>query len=362
VAGGAAGRWGPGRCAGRVLAAVRVPPLVETLFETRDELADEILERAERTAERLVGHGFLLGRTPLPMVPVPGARRRPDGEMSGLRGKLGASRGKEHPMGLTRTTGPLSAHAPATVNYRLDGPANKLLLHPFPRRVRAEVAGRTVLDTRRGVLLHETGLLPVLYVPEADLDATAFTPSGHTTHCPFKGDAGYRTLRVGDRVVENALWAYRDPLPAASWLAGLAALYWSAADAWFDEDEQVFAHLTDPYTRVDVRPTSRHVRVLAGEVVVAESHRPAVLTETGLPARWYLSPADVRVPIGATATRTRCPYKGEATYWTVRLPGGRELVDAAWSYPEPLPESGRIAGLLSFAHDGLAVEVDGEPA
>ncbi len=169
-------------------------------------------------------------------------------------------------------------------------------------------------------------------------------------------------MTVGDREVENALWAYPNPTPEAPWLAGHASLYWEAADAWFDEDEQVFAHLTDPYTRVDVRPTSRHVQVLAGDTVVAESNSPLVLSETGLPARWYLSPDDVRVALEPSATRTRCPYKGEASYWTVRLPDRRELADAAWGYPEPLPESARIAGRLSLLHDDLRVLVDGEPA
>lgn len=265
-------------------------------------------------------------------------------------------------MSLTRSHGPLSVDAPKTVNFRIEGPAHKLLAHPFPRRVRAEVAGRTVLDTRGGVLLHETALLPRFYVPETDIDQGLFIPSEHMTHCPFKGDATYRTLRVGDRVVENALWAYPDPKPEASWLAGYASLYWEAADAWYDEDEQVFAHLTDPFTRVDIRPTSRHVQVLAGDVVVAESRSPLVLSETALPNRWYLSPDDVRVPFVPTATRTRCPYKGEAHYWSLRLPDGRELVDAVWSYPEPLPESSRIAGQLSFLHDELTVLVDGAPA
>jgi uncharacterized protein (DUF427 family) len=151
-------------------------------------------------------------------------------------------------------------------------------------------------------------------------------------------------------------------LPDAKWLAGYASLYWEAADAWFDEDEQVFAHLTDPYTRVDVRPTSRHVQVLAGDTLVAESRHPLVLNETGLPARWYLSPEEVRVPLEPTATRTRCPYKGEASYWSVRLPDGSELTDAVWAYADPLPESARIAGRLSFLHDELTVLVDGEPA
>ncbi len=264
-------------------------------------------------------------------------------------------------MGLTLADGPLSPHAPQTVNYDIDGPPHKLLMHPFPRRVRAEFAGQTVLDTRRGVLLHETALLPRLYVPEEDLDAAAFVATDHSTHCPFKGDASYRSLRVGDRVVENALWHYPDPIPTAPWLAGYASLYWEAADAWFDEDEQVFGHLSDPFHRVDVRSTSRHVQVLAGDVVVAESHAPLVLSETGLPNRWYVSPDDVRVPVDASATRTYCPVKGEASYWSVQLPDGRELTDAAWGYPEPLPESVRITGRLSFLHDELQVLVDGEP-
>lgn len=263
-------------------------------------------------------------------------------------------------MGLTRTTGPLSPHAPRTVNYAIDGPAHKLLMHPFPRRVRAEFAGRTVLDTVRGVLVHETALLPRLYVPEEDLDAAAFEPSELTTHCPFKGDATYRTLRVGDRHVPDALWAYPDPLPAAPWLQGYASLYWEAADAWFDEDEQVFGHLTDPYTRVDVRPTSRHVQVFAGDELVAESHSPLRLDETGLPTRWYLAPGDVHALLDPSDTSTYCPYKGRAGYRDLRLADGRVLADAAWTYPDPLPESARIAGRFCLLHDDLHTLVDGE--
>lgn len=279
-------------------------------------------------------------------------------------------------MGLTRRPGPLSSYAPETVNYAIDGPPHKLLLHPFPRRVRAEFAGRTVLDTRRGFLLHESNLLPVLYVPEEDLDAGVLVPSGHTTHCPFKGDATYRSLRAGDRTHDDAVWTYPEPVAAAQWLRGLAALYWGAADAWYDEDEQVFAHLTDPFTRVDIRPTRRHVVVThtapgGTRTVLAESDAPAVLSETGLGNRWYLPPADVRtdaVELVPSETRTRCPYKGEAHYEHAVLGDGTTLADAFWHYPDPLPESARIAGLRSVTDgrrdDGseITVTVDGEPA
>ncbi|MEQ3549239.1 DUF427 domain-containing protein [Pseudonocardia nematodicida] len=276
-------------------------------------------------------------------------------------------------MGLTRADGPLSPYAPKTVNYAIDGPAHKLLLQPFPRRVRAEFAGRTVLDTRRGMLLHESNLLPVLYVPEEDLDASVLVPTGHSTHCPFKGDAAYRSLRVADRTAENAVWHYPEPIGTADWLRGLASVYWGAADAWYDEDEQVFAHLTDPYTRVDVRPTHRHVVVThtapdGTATVLAESREPWVLSETGLPNRWYLPAADVAVALSPSDTRTRCPYKGEASYSHADLPDGTRLADAFWHYPDPLPESTRVAGLHCTAggtgDDGSAitVTVDGEPA
>ena len=150
-------------------------------------------------------------------------------------------------------------------------------------------------------------------------------------------------------------------------------MYWNAADAWYDEDEQVFAHLTDPYTRVDVRPTHRevvvtHVATDGVETVLARSQRPWVLSETGLPNRWYLPAADVAVPTTPSGLRTRCPYKGEAHYEHADLPGGTRLAEVFWHYPDPLPESARVAGLRSVAggsrDDGsrVVVTVDGAEA
>lgn len=263
-------------------------------------------------------------------------------------------------MALTYGAEPLSSHPRETVNYELTGPKHKLLMRPFPRRVRAEFGGRTILDTTAGQLLYESNLPAQLYVPEADLDASAFEPSGHSTHCPFKGDATYRTLRVGDRVHENALWAYPEPVASAPWLAGYASLYWEAPDAWYDEDEPALFRFPDPYHRVDIRRSSRHVQVFAGDTLVAETRSPLLLSETALPNRYYLTPDEAAVELVATGTRTGCGYKGEAHYWTVRLPDGRELTDAVWGYPEPLAESAAITGRISFLHDDLRTVVDGE--
>lgn len=264
-------------------------------------------------------------------------------------------------MTLTMAHGPLSGH-PAPGNYEIAGPPHRLLFDDFPRRVRAMVGGETVLDSRRGRLLHETGLLPQLYVPEADMRADLLVPSEHTTHCPFKGDATYWSVHADGRVAENAVWSYEQPLGEAAWLRGYRAVYWQAMDTWLDEDEQVTGHLRDPYHRVDVRHTSRRVRVVAGAEVVADTGRAELLSETGLSNRFYLPADAVRAALlDRSDTTTVCPYKGRATYWTLCLPHGR-LENAAWSYEEPLESALQVRGHLCFDHDGLTVEVDGERA
>src|SRR5579864_1954456 len=132
-----------------------------------------------------------------------GAGQGPGGTRNDRGGGAGCTRG--HPasirraaMSLTRSDGPLSGHPPETVNYRLEGPKHKLLMQEFPRRVRATFGGQTVLDTTRGMLLHETGLPPQLYVPHEDIRAGLLRPTEHHTYCPFKGTASYWTVTVGD--------------------------------------------------------------------------------------------------------------------------------------------------------------------
>lgn len=260
-------------------------------------------------------------------------------------------------MSLTIAGGPLASRRPERVNYEIDGPGHLLFFEPFPRRVRGYLAGELVLDTRDGMLLHESNLLPQLYVPYPDI-RVSLAPSQHTTHCPFKGNAAYWSMQVAGRDAENAVWAYPEPMAAAGWLRGYAAVYWNALDAWYDEDEQVFGHLRDPYHRVDIRAASRHVRAVVGGEVLAESSRPTVLSETGLPNRYYLPPEDVRTDaLRESATRTVCPYKGAASYCSAGA-----VEDVAWTYPEPLDGARAIAGYLCFAGDGVDLRVDGEPA
>ncbi len=238
-----------------------------------------------------------------------------------------------------RSGGPLSGHPPKTVNYVIEGPAHKLLMHEFPRRLRATFGGQTVVDTTRAVLLHETGLPPQVYVPIDDIRADLIEPTDHHTYCPFKGTASYWTVTAGGQQAENAIWSYPDPNQEASWLAGYAGFYWDAMDEWFDEDEQVHGHLRDPYHRVDVRRSSRPVRVKAGDTVLAETTHPLLLSETGLPNRFYIPAQDVRQDLlEPSDTHTHCPYKGTASYWSVTNGGGK-LTDAVLVLP---PSRGRL--------------------
>ena len=149
-------------------------------------------------------------------------------------------------MTLTMGRAPLGTTSPSEVNYTIDGPRHRLLMTAFPRRVRAEFGGEMVIDTRSGRLVHESNLLPVLYVPVDDIATEFLVPTETTTHCPFKGDASYWSLRVGDRVADDAVWGYDQPIEGAEWLAGHRAFYWDRLDAWYDEAEEVFGHLRRP--------------------------------------------------------------------------------------------------------------------
>jgi uncharacterized protein (DUF427 family) len=257
-------------------------------------------------------------------------------------------------MSLTLGTGPLAGQPGGAFNFDLSGaPAHRIFFYDYPRRLRALVGDRVVLDTIGGKLLYETGILPVPYVPLADFDAELLERSDHTTHCPFKGDASYWTVRAGDAVVENAIWAYEDPLPEAEWLKGYAALYWKKATAWFVEEEPALGHLRDPFHRVDVHESSRVVTVSAGGRIVARSERPKLLFETGLPPRVYVPRADIAAGVLAESEkRAVCPYKGHSRYLSV---AGVE--DAAWTYDTPLPEAMKVQGHVCFDDERVTVEL-----
>jgi uncharacterized protein (DUF427 family) len=231
---------------------------------------------------------------------------------------------------------------------------------PSPRHVRAFLDDTAVADSTRALLLLEAGHLPVYYFPSADVRTDLLEPTDKATYCPYKGQAAYWSVRVGDRVATNALWSYQDPLPERTDIKGYLALYWHRMDAWFEEDDEVFAHPRDPYHRVDVLSSSRHVRIAVAGGTLAETRRPWLLFETGLPTRYYLPKADVRMDLlDPTDRQTQCPYKGRARYWSARV-GDQVEQDLAWSYPFPIPECPKIQNLVAFYNERADIWVDGE--
>lgn len=226
------------------------------------------------------------------------------------------------------------------------------------KRIRAYLGGEVVADTTRPLLVWEKPHYPTYYFPVSDVRTELMSEDGGVAHSPSRGDATIFTVRAGGQERAGAAFLYeQSPFDD---LRGTVRLDWAAMDAWFEEDEEIFTHPRDPYTRVDALPSSRHVRVELAGIMVAESTKPTLLFETGHPVRYYLPKTDVRMDLLApTSTSTDCPYKGRAEYWS--LPLGETVVeDVAWSYRTPLPESQKIAGLICFYADKIDLYVDGE--
>lgn len=263
-------------------------------------------------------------------------------------------------MALTVGTGPFGKRPAGEFNFEVPRRKGVIYFEDSPRRIRAKLGGETVVDSRHAKLLHEQNHLPIYYFPESEVRADLLHPTEHSTRCPFKGQARYWTVRVGDREAENAVWSYPDPIAGAPPLAGYQAFYWNKMDEWFEEDEPAIVHARDPYHRTDVLDSSRHVRVLVNGEVVAESTRTKALFETGLPPRWYFPPEDVRREALVESDRqTGCAYKGFASYWSVRA-GGRQEDDLAWFYPEPRRDVEPIRSCIAFFNERVDLELDGE--
>jgi len=201
---------------------------------------------------------------------------------------------------------------------------DELRAEPGAKRVRAVLDGKVVADTDRPLLVWEVPYYPTYFLPKEDV-----------------GDLPAHVVTT------------RADVP------GHVRIDWDAMDAWFEEDEEVFVHPRDPGVRVDILPSSRHVRVEVGGMTVADTHNPRLLFETNLPTRYYLPKVDVRLDLlEASDTVTRCPYKGTSEYYSVRI--GDELHhDLAWTYRTPVWESQKVAGLVCFLDERVDVYVDG---
>jgi uncharacterized protein (DUF427 family) len=258
-------------------------------------------------------------------------------------------------MSLTYGSGPFGQWRAGRFNREIP-PEGLLYLEPSPKWVRVRFGGETVVDSRAPRILHEHARLPVFYFPPEDVRTDLLRPSGRTEDDPVKGRRELFTLEVAGRLAEDAAWRHSgEPL-----IEGLYAFEFSAMDEWLEEEEQLHGHARDPYSRIDVRGSSRHVRVSVNGEVVADSRRTKVLFEAGLPPRFYFPPEDVRTELLEDSDKeTTCAYKGFATHWHLRGDGWFQD-DLAWTYREPLHDALPVKGLLAFYNERVDIEVDGE--
>jgi uncharacterized protein (DUF427 family) len=230
-------------------------------------------------------------------------------------------------------------------------------VEPVPRRLRGFVAGERVFDTVRARYVWLWPGYPQFCIPREDIADGALIDEDRTLKLNV-GEAARHTLRAGGVERPGAAWVWAEGSPAG--IVGFVSFRWESVDAWFEEDERVFVHPRNPYTRVDALRSGRSVRVELDGAVLADAPSSVTVFETGLPTRYYLDRVYVdwtrMVP---TASLTSCPYKGDTSgYWSVTT-GAATYTDVAWAYDFPTRQLSPIAGLVAFYNERVDLYVDG---
>jgi len=235
----------------------------------------------------------------------------------------------------------------------------RVRIEPSRKRIRAVIGGKTIAESDNAWLVWEKPYYPTYYLPAVDVDTALLVPTGESNRSPSRGTSELHTIKVAGGRRDNAASWYRES-PIAE-LVDHIRLDWYSMDNWYEEEEEVYVHARDPYTRIDILPSSRHIRVEVDGVTVAESRQPRLLFETGLPTRYYLPKGDVNMELLHDSDLvTSCPYKGDANYYHVTV-NGVTHENIVWWYRFPVEESSRIAGYVSFYNEKVDAYVDGEP-
>ncbi|KAH8117869.1 DUF427-domain-containing protein [Phellopilus nigrolimitatus] len=224
------------------------------------------------------------------------------------------------------------------------------------KRVRVLFGGQWIVDTKAAKLVWEHPYYPSYYFGSSDVPHKYLRPSDASSE-DSEAKSVYDIV-VGDKVAKKAVFKLSQ---CAGELSGLVKIIFGAMDAWFEEEEEIFVHPKDPYKRVDVLQSSRHVRVEVDGVEVANTHKPRLLFETSLPVRTYIPKTDCRMDLfEPSSLSTACPYKGVASYYSVSLPGGKLVENIVWWYRVPLADCIDIKGFVAFYDEKVDVWVDGE--
>ena len=184
--------------------------------------------------------------------------------------------------------------------------------------------------------------------------------SDHTAQPTQKGESIFWNVHVGDKIANNAAFTFKNSPDKGPQLENYIAFEWNKMDSWFEEDAEVFVYARDPHKRVDVLHSSRHIKVVLDDSEIVNSQHPWLLFETGLPTRYYFSAQDVRMELlVASETVTRCPYKGEAHFYSVKTED-KLYEDIAWTYRYPALECLAIQGLVSLLNEKVDIYENGK--
>ncbi|KDQ59334.1 hypothetical protein JAAARDRAFT_128260 [Jaapia argillacea MUCL 33604] len=228
-------------------------------------------------------------------------------------------------------------------------------IEPSPRRVRVLFGGVYVVDTTDAKYVQKP-YYPYYYFHSKDLPKQYLQKPSSSVATGDNVDEKTYDLVVGSKRAESAVTEFT----GNGDLAGLIRVNFSAPDAWFEEDQEIYVHPKDPYKRVDVLPSSRHVRIEYAGVELANTRRPRLLFETSLRVRTYIPLVDCKVELlEPSELTTQCPYKGIANYYTVRLPTGKVVENVVWWYRTPQLECAEIKGCVAFYDEKVDVWVDG---
>ncbi|KPI35744.1 uncharacterized protein AB675_1314 [Cyphellophora attinorum] len=232
---------------------------------------------------------------------------------------------------------------------------------PTEKRVRGVLNGNTVFDTTSALLVWEHKYFPQYWIPKSSfLDTVTFTKDK-----PISGiESSTYTLSTRPGSDNKTAPALHVPESFNSELAGYVKIDFKSLDTWFEELTPVLYHPKDPFHRVDLLPSGRHIRVEtpSGTLLADTGSEGGVVSlwETNFPGRWYLPATALRWELlRASKTKTGCPYKGEASYYSAVVEGEKDIEDVVWYYENPTLESAGVRGMYCFYPDKVRTWVDG---
>jgi uncharacterized protein (DUF427 family) len=221
--------------------------------------------------------------------------------------------------------------------------------------MRVQFADQWIADSEHVLLLHEPARYPVAYFPVGDVRPGVLVDENRTTTHRDLGDTAWYAVEAGDQQAGHAAWRHTALPQHADVLRDRVAFAWRAMEGFYEEDERIVGHAADPYHRIDIRQTSRHLVVRDGDRTIADTTRPLALYESGFAPRWYVPREDVdESALTPVDGQTFCPYKSLASYYDI---GDRTR--AAWSYLHAWPEVARVSNFVSFEPDKIDVYLDG---